>query len=55
MALTKITGKLKDVRKVKKPKPPKMGAPARVWEAYKDKYNDWVDYQNALDVRRKMR
>ena len=43
----------KDVRKVKKPKAPKLSASASTWRKFKAKYKEWEDYQKELEKRRK--
>lgn len=53
MAKSRVT--FKDVRKVKKPKAPKMNASTRTWDRFLERLNEWEEYQDELKKRRKFK
>ncbi len=43
------------MRKVRKPKAPKLHAADHTWDRYREKLKEWKKYQAELDKRRKLR
>jgi hypothetical protein len=43
------------MKKVRKPKAPKLNASEATWSRYKSKLREWQAYKKKLDARRKLR
>lgn len=43
------------LKKVRKPKAPKLHAAQHTWDNYKRKLSEWKKYQAELDKRRKLK